>query len=341
MSLPQNRLNEVSDIARLLRLDAEAIARHLLPMGKYSMGGREWVCRGRESPTGSPISVFIASGPKQGVVGFWGGAKKGGDILDLIEDVLGGSKKDAINFAKGWLNQEINIRIFRPTVNAVASSDSKNRHWKATNIWDETSPLSGPSAEYLRRRGLDLSLIGNNVRSHKGLKYPGGDPFPAVICRVSNVDDEFLGIWRIFCKPDGSGKAPVDNPKMGLGDVRGGSVRIGGLWPEIGVAEGIETAIACRQLLGPNPIPVWAGLSANGMIAMRIPRTIQKVRIFADADVVKFKQDRIIPSTGLEAADRLADNLRSAGFDVSIQKPPPGMDFLDVLRIIKNGAGIS
>jgi hypothetical protein len=61
---------------------------------------------------------------------------------------------------------------------------------------------------------------------------------------------------------------------MGLGVARGGAVRIGGVGHTIGIAEGIETALAVRQLVNEQTgitFPVWAALSANGMQSVEIP----------------------------------------------------------------------
>ena len=116
----------------------------------------------------------------------------------------------------------------------------------AENVWNSAGPLSGAAAQYLRSRGLDPAMADDQVRSHSGLPHPEGGVFSALVAKVSAPDGSFAGVWRIFVKPDGSGKAPVENPKLGLGAVAGGAVRIGGMAGEIGVAEGLENALACR-----------------------------------------------------------------------------------------------
>ena len=69
-------------------------------------------------------------------------------------------------------------------------------------------------------------------------------------------------IHRTYLLDDGSGKAPPG--KKMLGAVGGGSVRLSPLGDagHLGIAEGIETALAAQAIFG---IPTWAALSADGL----------------------------------------------------------------------------
>jgi Toprim domain len=96
---------------------------------------------------------------------------------------------------------------------------------------------------------------------------------------------------------------------MGLGVARGGAVRIGGVGHTIGIAEGIETALAVRQLVNEQTgitFPVWAALSANGMQSVEISSKVFQVKIFPDHD----QPTRLLfvgkPSVGMIAAKGLA-----------------------------------
>ena len=102
----------------------------------------------------------------------------------------------------------------------------------------------------------------------------------------------FAGIWRIWTADDGRGKASVESAKKGLGVAKGGAVRIGGIAPLIGIAEGIETALAARQLIYEECgqlIPVWAALSAVGLRNIELPSQVHAVKIFTDNDPIKFR----------------------------------------------------
>lgn len=99
----------------------------------------------------------------------------------------------------------------------------------------------------------------------------------------------------------------VDDAKRSLGSLRGGhAVRLG-VDPEadtIGVAEGVESTLAFAMKL---QMPCWAGLSANGMAAMKIPSEIRRVIIGPDIGDKK--------GTGTKAAvdlrQRLLDDVRN------------------------------
>jgi hypothetical protein len=130
---------------------------------------------------------------------------------------------------------------------------------------------------------------------------------------------EPLGVHRTFLRPDGNGKAPLEKPKMMLG--RAGVVRLVDL-AEIGVglglAEGIETALAVMQRIGWGP--VWAATSAGAIRSFPVLRATT-LNIFADAD-----------TTGQAAANRCAARWMAAGSDVLVHTPPAGEDWADAAR---------
>ena len=102
--------------------------------------------------------------------------------------------------------------------------------------------------------------------------------------------------------------------------IRRSAVRLFAVVDAMGVAEGIETAIACTELF---EIPTWAAISANGMETFMPPPGIRRVHVFGDND----------PNfTGQKAAYILAHRLaRDLEVEVSIP-PDPGTDWLDVLK---------
>ena len=88
------------------------------------------------------------------------------------------------------------------------------------------------------------------------------------------------GVHRTFLVSDGSGKAPVAKPKMMLGTA--GVIRLAELLGAgLGLAEGIETALSCTQLIGWGP--VWAA-GSRGMIERFPLLADMTLNIFADAD---------------------------------------------------------
>lgn len=93
-----------------------------------------------------------------------------------------------------------------------------------------------------------------HLRSHPNVKHASGWCGPALVALVSDTETaEPLTLHRTWLQPDGSGKAPIENPRLLLkGHPSRGVVR---LWPDnevtlgLALAEGIETALA---LLAPG-----------------------------------------------------------------------------------------
>ncbi len=133
--------------------------------------------------------------------------------------------------------------------------------------------------------------------------------FPALVAGVTNGDGKFIAVHRTYLKLDGSGKAAVSTPKMALGSLQDGAVRLSRVGYMLGLAEGIETALSAQQLF---ELPVWAVLGSR-FDRVAIPVGVIEVQIFADNG-----------TPGQAAATKARDTFTKAGKRVAIRRPPQG-----------------
>jgi len=185
---------------------------------------------------------------------------------------------------------------------------------------DGAGPISGtPGETYLRARGV--SDPGSpDLLFHPDLPdFDSCRGWPGLIAILRLPDGERApGIHRTFLLDDGSAKAPPG--KKMLGSVKDAVVR---LFPmsedgQIGIAEGIETALAAHALFG---MSVWAALSADGLARFQWPEGARRVTIYADAG-----------DAGRQAAATLSDRLNRADIPNEIVAPLHGDDFNDDLQ---------
>jgi putative DNA primase/helicase len=143
-----------------------------------------------------------------------------------------------------------------------------------------------------------------------------------MIAPVTAPDGRMVSIHRTFLTEAG-GKAhgPQSKklmPVIAPGSTRGAAIRLFPTGEQLGVAEGIETALACHLLF---QIPVWAAISSGGLARIDIPREVKRVEIFPDHD-----------TPGIEAAKALGRRLIRSGRHFRIWTPPnPRSDWADVL----------
>ncbi len=222
--------------------------------------------------------------------------------------------------------------VVQPTASKPDRSD-EDKLDALRRVWGESAPIArGDEAErYLVGRGLTLYDLPESIRLHPGLTYRDetgviGGRFPTMLARVVSSAGQGVSLHRTYLQ--GASKAPVTAPKklmQGL-PLPGAAIRLTAVSEVLGIAEGIETALAAFELF---EVPVWSCISAQGIESFEPPAGVREVIVFADNDA---------NFAGQAAAYRAAHRLKLKGFEVEVVVPEIVGDWLDVLEGRKKGA---
>ena len=210
----------------------------------------------------------------------------------------------------------------------LREKQQRERQNYARAIWERADPIKGTlAAEYLKSRKINLPTWPDALGYVPRLEHkPSGKSFPALIGALTGNNGKVVAIQRTWLAIDGSGKAPIDSPKMTLGPMGSAAVRMGKPDTILGLAEGVETALSARQIY---QIPVWATLSANRLSRIELPSVVESLVIFADHGKV-----------GMQAAMEATDTYERRGLAVDVMPPRVhfGEDVSDFNDAVRAGA---
>jgi hypothetical protein len=294
----------------------EPLARELLQAAP-TMRARDEIRFGRKGA----FAVRVA-GPKRGTFCDYAGLAKG-DALSLIQYARQCGPREAFRWARAWLGAAPGS--YAPPLPPKPPTPTENPPESATidlarRLWGEALPARGTLAEtYLQSRGLaleDIAPLRFHPRAWRNKNY--GEPGPAMLALMTCAETaEPVGTHCTYLAPDGSAKAEGERVKVMLG--RSGVIRLAPFeGPALGIAEGIETALAVMQRAGWRP--VWAATCAGAVGRFPIVPGAESLAIFADAD-----------PPGMAAARQAARRWRNARRAARIIAPPAG-DWDDALK---------
>lgn len=197
-------------------------------------------------------------------------------------------------------------------------------------LWDRAEPVRYGDfvSRYLEKRSIKLDTFPDSLRGLLECPMQGGGSLPAMLAKMMSPDSHPMIVHRTFLTLDGT-KANIASPRQMMpGRVpKGGAVRLSPIKPRIGIAEGIETALAVTELDG---VPCWAALNTGNMMSFKPPIGVSEVVIYADNDP---------HYAGQQAAYTLAHKLSLAGVKVARVRIPHGdsvkRDWNDALRDLR------
>lgn len=113
---------------------------------------------------------------------------------------------------------------------------------------------------------------------------PGGGEGPrrpAMLAAVQCPDGTVTGIQRLFLDPHGR-KARWTEPRLSLGQIRGGAVRMSPLSPTVMLATGVEDGLALNRMFA--GATVWAALGDANLPHVVMPAIVRRVVLCGDDD---------------------------------------------------------
>ena len=231
------------------------------------------------------------------------------------------------------MTREQRAALARQVMAASREREAQQRQQWAENaqriaqVWGQCVPVvpGDPVTLYLKRRGMGgVWPLPDALRLHRGLSYWHGAEklgvFPVLVAPIVASDGRTVALHRTYLTTDGR-KADVPSPKK----LTGAAGLLGGACIPlhkpargcIGVAEGIETALAAWCA---SSVPTVATYCAGNLASYRWPAGVQRIAIFADAD-----------KAGREAADALRARAVAANLRCDVMTPTTeGADWCDV-----------
>lgn len=272
-----------------------------------------------------------------------------GDLIEFEMKRSGKSFKDAAQTLGAWddtdtpsvsLAQGAQQRSAKPV-----KRDGQNRGEYVAKILAECRPIDGTAAEgYLLERGIARPAGGwpAGLLFHPGLPYPKAEliegasvRMPALVVRVEDAAGKLLAIHRTFFRtPDKSLlKDPESRPERRFGlnveaTASSGVARLASPeFDEIGIAEGIETALAAAQIASMPIIPATnAALLQEADLGFF--EGLKRVVVFGDNDP---KDGGLIAARKL--AERILRGTQSVERVLILMPPTVGEDWNDVLQL--------
>lgn len=233
-----------------------------------------------------------------------------GDGFRLLANVKGWDFKTTVQNIEGVIGKA-RLESPKSQISSYEQRDRMRKRWSECRSVETNDSV----AKYLRRR-IGIDVIPSVIRS--------APDRPAMVALMQAPDTRATMVHTTFLTIDGR-KADVERPRLMMhgGIAEGAAVRLAVFTDELGIAEGIETALSATALTG---VPCWAALNEGLLQKWKVPQGVKRVVIFGDND---------LNYVGQSAAYMLARK-------ISLSKNPPtvevripevaGQDWNDILQ---------
>ncbi len=305
--------HDLDDLRAQLADRSLAVCRHYLSSGRRC--GSYWTVGDVQNRPGRSLYVRLQAEGNNRRAGRWSDVATGeyGDLLDIIRMATPSqSFPDAVAEALAFIGHTPTSLTQRFRSHRSPKGD---RTIQARRLYDAGQPIAGTLGEiYLRNRFIDPTCAVASRFAASCYCRPTEEStcsnWPALLIPVTDLTGTLTGIHRQYLDPralDGPslGKAPLDDPKRSLGNIRGNAARFGPDADVIVVGEGIENPLSVRTLF--PDLTVHAALNAGNLASYRPHPRTRAVLIAADDD---------------HAGHRAVDALMSRLFDLSIEALP-------------------
>lgn len=241
------------------------------------------------------------------------------------------SAVDYLMQVKGWdfaqAAKEIEAVLGDVPAMQVRPKNDPTARGAMQKLWDSGSRIEAGDFvdRYMAGRGVQQAQYCRWLRKADRVMHETADGakswHPAMVAKIIDPDGKPVNLHRTYLTLDGHKAAVEPVRKTMWGTIpRGSAIRLFEAAPDLGIAEGIETAFSAAALF---QMPVWAALNTTLLAGWEPPAETRSVVVFGDNDL-KFG--------GLAAASALAHRLACKGLSVRIEIPPQrGADWNDVL----------
>jgi len=248
-----------------------------------------------------------------------------GDYISLVQKYFNIDFNEAL--------EKVSVILGSVGIDTIKRQSVASIRYNLNNLWKKSKALTETdlACKYLKSRKLNVTSA--LIKAVKALRFnpkcyesDSKTEIPAMVALVTGQSGKPVSVHRTYLDTQGN-KAAIANPRKMMphaGDLKGSAIRL--LPPAgdlLGVAEGIETALACAQL---HRIPTWSVINSSLMESWYPPEGVKRVVIFGDND---------LSYTGQKSAYILANRLWGKKFKVSVEIPDlPGHDWADELDVI-------